>query len=467
LLATALYVSTGPEQPWPPGVSTGIAWIVFAIHVALVLRRLNPVDPAMWIPFAMVQFYFAMPIAVWISGRPNLSSYDLWNLGLPYHLTQGFVAGLVTLAAFIGGMHFAGLTSASGPARDREEAAASRHRSIALASFIVGGGGVAILALGVAIVGPGLVFGAYSDVWYAKATGLDIRLIQAGQMFAAGGAFGLLASHVPGQRAPTILGMIIAAFILMFTMLTGDRGFMMSFGIAAAWVFSRCVRRIAWPAIAVAALLGFLMLPLVKEYRESRSIDEAGTGGGREIAKNVFAELGQTHLIFGYTLDLIPEEKGYDYGMSFVYSILNAIPNPGLSRGKRFLPDPEKHAPGSWLSSTLNPAKYETGGGYGFAMGAEWYFNFGLPGLLLGPGLLGFLLVKVRNSAHNAPIYMMLSATVFQMLLLMVRNASGAAMKTGSWPFIGVLVVHGALRLTGLTYSRPARGPQLPASPTP
>ena len=48
----------------------------------------------------------------------------------------------------------------------------------------------------------------------------------------------------------------------------------------------------------------------------------------------------------------------------------------------------------------LEPAKFFDGqSGYGYAYGAEWYFNFGFPGMLLGMMFTGWLTGFFRNNS--------------------------------------------------------------------
>ena len=90
--------------------------------------------------------------------------------------------------------------------------------------------------------------------------------------------------------------------------------------------------------------------------------------------------------------------------------------------------------------------KYEQGGGYGYSVGAEWYFNFGLPGVFAGMILMGYLLCVFRKRQHMGPLWMVWSALFFLMLELIVRNIIGAPLKAATWSFVSLWAVSSFLR---------------------
>ena len=445
-LAIAVGFSGRVGSPWSPGVSAAMAWAVFALHVALVRTRANPLDPVVWIPVAMLLFYFSIPIAI-AAGRAPASGYDVWGIGPPGHLTQGFALALLSLIAFIGGIHLCGLVRQGGEA---DPPAAAGRGSLAPAGLVVTVIGLVMLVGGIALVGPARVFGNYGDLWFSKSRGLDVRLLGVGAIVTAGGIYSLLASYRPGATRTTVLFPLAAgAFMVLYLVMSGDRGTMVSFVFAAGWVFSRCVRRVPWSLAAVGVLLGLLILPAIKEFREFRDVESTRRQSAQQLASSSLVEMGQTHLVFGHTMDHVPDRRGYAWGMSFVYSTLNTIPNPLPTVGKGFLPSRTEYAPGHWLVSTVNPARYAQGGGYGFALGAEWYFNFGIAGVFFGMVATGFLVAVVRNNAPRSAAFMLFSATFFQMMLALVRNATGGHLKTALWPFLMILGAHVVLGFMG------------------
>lgn len=450
LVLTTL-IAAGAARSWPPGFTATLALMLFVLHVAFVGRKANPVDPVIWVPVAMLFFYFSTPAALWLAGVTGPSAHDAWMIGAPRHLEQGYVVALLTFVAFLSGIHMGGIDFAGGRAHPPDPA----EYPIAIPCIVIAFGAVGMMMLGILLVGPGVVFGSYADRWLAQRQGADVRLLEVGFMFSQGATFGLLASYVGRRSITTLLAVALLGYLMLYSLLTGDRAAMFSCGMPAAWVFSRAIRRLPWIPVLTAAVVALLLLPVVKEYRENRRLDESKRASAAELASRAFAEAGSTALVYGHTLDFIPSQKGYDYGLSVVVSVLDLIPNVGLSTGKSFLPDPMSHSPSNWLTFTLNPNKWLGGGGYGFAIGAEWYFNFGIPGVLFGMMLVGAGLVFVRNRAMRSPMWLMASASVYLMMLLMVRNASGAPLKVGLWPLIGVLIVRSGLNFLVVRRERP------------
>jgi hypothetical protein len=240
---------------------------------------------------------------------------------------------------------------------------------------------------------------------------------------------------------------------------------MLSFLLPAAWIVSQRIRQINRIWILPCVLAAFIVFPALKEYRETGAIAHTLRGGVLESTRASLYEAGSSVLTFCYTLDLIPAERSYGLGISYLRAGLHLIPNVGLSPGKGFLPDPLVADPAAWLVERIHPAKYAQGGGYGYAAGAEWYFNFGIPGVLLGMVLLGFLLASIRAADHRSPYRLLVSAISFSVGLLIVRNVVAAPLKSAVWSLAALVVYDVVLRillrdtrLRRLSETEPLRG---------
>src|SRR5215469_5612582 len=166
-------------QAGPP-VFAVFAFLLFSIHVGLIFRRCNAMDPLIWIPVSMLFFYFGMPVSVELLHDPYLPGYDAWQLGFSPNLGRGFCMALLTLVAFLWGVYLGGVKDLSGGAkRDLKP-----DESLVLPGMALLGGGLAMVAVGIAIVGPSTVFGLYANWWYAKTYGADPRLLDIGLIFA-------------------------------------------------------------------------------------------------------------------------------------------------------------------------------------------------------------------------------------------------------------------------------------------
>jgi oligosaccharide repeat unit polymerase len=421
----------------PPMALTLIAILLIALHLVLVRKQIVGVDPLVWIPPAMLCFYFGMPIAIDLIPGTSGLTYDAWDMGVPRNLERGFAMALLTMTAFLWGLHLcpiARLTTTAPPANRTID-------PLALSGLILAFGGLAMIALGVAIVGPSVAFASYGDVFSSRRSGLDFRFFDLGPTFARCGVLAILASHKKGSQLQTWFGIGLGLFLLLFMAVIGDRGGLVSFGLAVGWIYTVRVRALRPFVVVSLAAVVFLMLPAIKEFRVYRSIRDVQSTPVATLARDQIYEMGTSALVFGHTLDWIPKVKQYDWGLSFVRSVVHLVPNVGITSGKEFLPDPLEHSPSHWLTSTLNPIKFDAGGGYGYAIGAEWYFNFGVIGVFLGMAMIGYLVGYARNAATRSELALLLSALFFMMIVVSIRNILGAPLKAVVWPLVGILII--------------------------
>lgn len=430
---------------WSPEVSTLCAWLAVAIHVGFARKGLSAFDPRLWIPVCMLCFYFGMPVAIGLFDVPALEikGYDAHDIGPPPELERGFAVALLTLVAFLAGSHLAGFRSSI---RSRIGPHDERDRMLLGPGVCLMAGGVLMAALGVVVVGPKLLFGAYYQMMEARQFGAaDFRLWGIGLAFAKGGVFAALAAHDPRRPFWTQVALGVGALCFFAEMLAGSRGDMAGFGLAAGFVFSQRVRHIPrWPVV-IAFLVAFLFMPMIKEYRQLRRLQHTRSVSAGELMATTFYEMGNSVTPFTYTIHHIPRDKNYDFGGSILYAILWAIPNPTPTVGKSFSGDPIEHGPSKWYSWVANPSKYlYHGGGYGYALGAEWYFNFGFPGVLLGMIFTGWGVSKIVNRSRASGLSLVASALVLQSMVVLVRNNLGNPLKQASWPLIGLVVLRWA-----------------------
>jgi oligosaccharide repeat unit polymerase len=428
-----------PSQDlWGPGISAAIGWALFAVHIVSTRRYLSAFDPAIWVPVNMLLNYFGMVIAVALSSKKL--NYDPFNLGTPPRLNLSFTAALLTLTAFMLGTHLAGWMRSN---RDPEEWPASA-RSIYGPAWAVTLLGSAMIAIGIPIAGPALLFGAYGDMKAAqKFATADLRFFSTGIIILQCGLFALVASYDRTRPWSLRFVFLAAAFLAMLRVSIGDRAGLMTLALGAGWAYTQRVRRVPhW--ITVAGFIGaFLVMPIIGEFRQYRSVDTSGGFELRELAASTFYDMGSSLIAFSYTLEHIPRDKSYDYGLSIVAQLLDNIPNVGLSPGRLFGLAVLEHNPSKWLVATANPSKWKNAaGGYGYAVGAEWYFNFGMPGILIGMVSLGYLTGRVRNRSRRSPLVLTFASLMTIMMVGLVRNDFGYPFRLVLWPFITLMIFY-------------------------
>jgi oligosaccharide repeat unit polymerase len=99
------------------------------------------------------------------------------------------------------------------------------------------------------------------------------------------------------------------------------------------------------------------------------------------------SEMGGTMETLAYTMDLLPNDRDYEYGKTYAFAALTILPNIfGTARH----PSVERGTASDWLVRTVSYNTASQGGGLGYSLLAEAYLNFGWAGPPLVMILLGF-----------------------------------------------------------------------------
>jgi oligosaccharide repeat unit polymerase len=362
---------------------------------------------------------------------------------------------LLTLVSFLFGMHLAGwMRSAEPPVAWPQDA-----RPIVRASWATWGLGTAMILVGIPIAGPEVLFGSYGDFKVAvKFAEADVRFFGTGFLIVQSGIFALIASADPQRPLRLRAALVSAVLLSLLAISIGTRLALMTIALGAGWAYTQHVRRVRTWVTATGFVLAFLVMPVIGEYREFRSVESTARLELGELAAANFYDMGSSLVAFSYTLEHIPRDKPYDWGLSVVSQLIDNIPNLGLSPGRFFGLDAVKHNPSKWLVATANPSKWQNfAGGYGYAVGAEWYFNFGMPGVLFGMAFLGFALNWLRNRSRTSPLWLTFTSLALIMGVGMVRNDFGYPFRQLFWPG-AVLLIFVFLLPTRRAARRPAPG---------
>jgi hypothetical protein len=430
-------------KPWGPGFSAALAYSAFGLHLVLLFRRLSPMDPLVWTPFALLLFYFGEAVVIEWLGFTAVYGYDPWQAGNESYLDRGFAASVLAVVAFLWGMHLAGVRTLADDPRKRP----MPDRSLGAAALLFTIGSLGMVALGIAIVGPSAVFGLYSDWWDSKLLGADQRWIDIGLVFANAGVFALLASDEPGARWRRWFAYSLMPLLMVLAIQKGDRTGLIALGVGAGWCYTQRIARVRWAPVAALAFVALIVMPVIAEWRTQRSLEQTKRAGVYELLGSSLYNMGTSVNALVYTLELIPAQKGYAWGATFQHAFLQAIPNFSLQKGKEWAQSDIEDTPSTWITWVINPLWAATGGGYGYSMAAEWYYNFGLAGLSLGSALTGFVMARVRNKARNSSLALVWSASLFAGVSIWSRNIVGHPLKVAVWPIIGIWVVHRLLLL--------------------
>jgi len=459
ILFVACWLWPHPGNFWGPTFSCTLAWMFFVIHVVAARREITAFDPALWVPVLMLLHYFGMPVAIKLLGYESIYGYDAWELGHLPRIGQGFATALLVLVAFLAGLHFVGFA----PLQRDPDPPAADERSTLAAGMTLFLGGLAMLLVGIPIAGASLVFGDYQEMKTAeKFATADLRFVGTGYLFAVAGVYAVFANYRRESPWPTRLALAGCGPIIFFLLLIGDRTGLSSFIMCGGWAFTQRVRKVPrWVAI-IGFAFALIVMPVIKEFRHEKGVSESTRLSVVQLVGATFMEMGSTLQVYCYTLDSIPREKRYDWGLSIPSQLMGLIPNFGLTSGRRFLVSSGvEHKPSRWVTKTASPEKYENNlGGYAYAIGAEWYFNFGMPGVLFGMFLTGFAVAKIRNACRRSPMWLTLSALFLSTMVLIVRNDFGYPARTALWPLTGLLVFRFMYGLLGI-----GRAPRRTAHP--
>lgn len=276
--------------------------------------------------------------------------------------------------------------------------------------------------------------------------------------FLVPGIFFILIGGV-NKRSNRIAATVIMSLYCTLYLYTGSRNKALLPLVVFLWLWGKYVARfkkITIVFIVVVILVAmFFIFPLVKAFRaipgKRRTTLEVYLESWQTIKNpwiESFKEMGGTFRTVPYTISMIPSDRPYDYGASYLYSLFTIIPNffwkvhPTIMRGT--LSD--------WLINEVNPYIAAMGGGYGFSFIAETYANFGWYGfivLLLFGLFLGYLARKVISEEN--PLLLVFVASFLSQAMFFVRGESALLVRSIVWyallPTIAAYMLHESMKV--------------------
>lgn len=427
------------EGLWGPGPSTAMAWVLCFVNIYLLRRRANAFDPVVWIPVLILLYHTGVAIAIEFFGS-KIHDYDALDLGWgPPRLNQTYGVIFLTMVSFIFGTHLAGFRDGRRPI-DKPP-----PKSVMSPGMVMLIGGLLMSLLGIVIAGPGLLFGNYSEQRLAVTLGRsDFRLYHTGNLFIQGGVFAVLASYDKRKPMPLYMAGFASVYYAFLLLATGYRGHLSAFSFGTGFMISSRVRRLPpWFVISLFTTM-LLLVPIMREFREYRDVEAAQEYRSMsDFAAQAFYEMGSATHPLAVTIDTIPYKKGYDWGLSAVAALLSNVPNFGTGvAGWTWQLDPFKHLPSVWFTYYVKPSRFiRRGGGFAFAMAAEWYWNFGFPGVFLGMTWMGWMIAWFRNKGAESAFLLAACSMFFAGMCINIRNAMGYPSRMFLWPFIGMTVL--------------------------
>jgi hypothetical protein len=177
-------------------------------------------------------------------------------------------------------------------------------------------------------------------------------------------------------------------------------------------------------------LVVFVMFPMIRLHRGTIGQDRLSWSGFLGTLDNYdnpasasLTEMGGTMATLAYTMDLVPDDRDFESGKSYLFAALTILPN---IFGTQRHPSVERGTAADWLIRTVSYATAVSGGGLGYSFIAEAYLNFGWMGAPLVMILLGFLLAAAECFAarSGSPAATSLMGTILFFALIYARAES-------------------------------------------
>ena len=224
-------------------------------------------------------------------------------------------------------------------------------------------------------------------------TSLDAWQTLLGQ-FMLPGAF-LLAAGSKQYRGIQRLSLILALIYALSYLFMGYRSAAGAAIAAYGWIWHTRIRKLPlYPSLAAGVLVVFVVFPMIRLHRLTMGEDRlswnsfVGTLDNYDNpASASLSEMGGTMATLAYTMDLVPNDRDFEYGKSYAFAALTILPNVfGTARH----PSVERGTASDWLVRTVSYNTAASGGGLGYSFIAESYLDFGWMGPPLVMILLGF-----------------------------------------------------------------------------
>jgi hypothetical protein len=273
------------------------------------------------------------------------------------------------------------------------------------------------------------------------ATGLDAgpRVLAD---FIVPAAFFLLVSG-KGSRSTIIASGVILLAYSSIQLFLGYRYHGVMPAVAYVWLWHRCIKRIPIVALMGAgAVVLFIIFPLVGMIRNVAGTERASAKFVLDSFATIdnpgiaaISEMGGSMGTVAHTIRLVPNDRGYDLGTSYIYASLTAFPNlfwnvhPTIAHGTA----------SNWLTWLVNPYIASRGGGLGFSFIAEAYLNFGLFGIPFTLALIGLLYGRFIFWADRSsdPAKLATVACFFAFFTFFARGESALLIRPLIWYAVG------------------------------
>jgi len=254
-----------------------------------------------------------------------------------------------------------------------------------------------------------------------------------------------------GNLPSLIISIFLIAGYTSIRLFLGSRAWASMPLIVFVFILHRYIYRIPKLLLLSGGMfLLFFIFPLIGEIRNIPGyqrlsyeiMTDALFSMGNPIVA-ILSEMGGSIRTVAHTLELVPDIRGYDFGVGYLNALFTVIPNlfwsihPAMLRGTA----------SNWITMTIDPISAYIGGGIGYSFIAESYLNFGWIGSPLVLFGFGFAYAKLvfwaQKSGDPARIAMLGSFLAF--VLFFARSESVLVIRPLIWyalvPYLMVLSI--------------------------
>jgi oligosaccharide repeat unit polymerase len=231
---------------------------------------------------------------------------------------------------------------------------------------------------------------------------------------------------------------IVTAYALSF-MFLGYRGAAGATIAAFGWVWHTRVRKLPlYPSLAAGILVVFVLFPMIRSHRSTSGDDRLSLKAFANTLEDYdnpaiasMSEMGGTMSTIAYTLDLVPGDREFEYGQSYLFAALTVVPN---IFGTPLHPAIEHGRAADWLVRTVHYEDAASGGGLGYSFVAESYLNFGWMGPLVMIAM-GFLIAAAECFAARSasPAAATLMGVILYCALIYARSETSTIVRPIVW----------------------------------
>ncbi|MEF2293183.1 O-antigen polysaccharide polymerase Wzy [Virgibacillus dokdonensis] len=245
-----------------------------------------------------------------------------------------------------------------------------------------------------------------------------------------------------------IIGFSILFLVSFIYIVIGNRGYSISILLTAIWLYDNQIRKLPKRKLIFLSLLIVFIISVFYQMKsftiqqKLNVIDSMQYINLENMFLSLFEESSITYRTLIYTVQSVPIDKGFEWGLSYFWALTTLVPNIfGTSAHPSVI---FYENPSEWLAWTFSPEQASLGFGFGFSNLGEAYFNFGLVGIVFSNFAFGFLLETLNKNAKkllNQRHKLILVAIVISNLFWGIRNPLSSIIRDAFYQYIIFVVI--------------------------